>query len=63
MKIITFTLFLVFTFSGCIATVAATVGAVSTAQEVEEDYDNNFIEYVTDKTESMYYYIEDKLTQ
>ncbi len=63
MKIVLTGLFLSIFFSGCITTVAATVGAVSTAQEVEEDYDNNFIDYIEDKSTSMYYYLEDKFTE
>ena len=36
-------------------------GAALTAQEVEEDYDNDIIDYTIDKSKSLYNYIDKKV--
>ena len=51
-------------FSGCFGMIAAAgtaISAVSTSQEVEEDYDGNFVEYVGDKFDIMYEYVNKKI--
>jgi len=61
-----FTFLIVLVFNGCLATLSAAataVSVVSTSQEVEEDYDGNFIEYIEDKVTDAYEYLEEKVSQ
>jgi len=48
-------------FSGCFATVATAGGAAMTAQEVDEEYNGSFIDYIKDKSQSFYRYLKKKL--
>jgi hypothetical protein len=50
-------------FSGCLGIVMMTgtaASAVLTAQEVEEDYNSNILDYIIDKSKSLYNYLEEK---
>jgi len=66
LKLIFILIFYTLTFSGCIGTIltlGTVTSAVSTSQEIEEDYDNNILKYTQDKSQKLYYYISKKLKQ
>ncbi len=48
-------------FSGCIALLATAGGAAMTAQEVDEEYDGSYVDYITDKSTSLYKYVKRKM--
>ena len=57
---------IVLSFSGCLGTLslaATAISVVTTSQEVEEEYDGDFADYVEDKVETTYEYIEEKVTE
>jgi hypothetical protein len=66
LKLIFILIFYTLTFSGCLSTIitlGSVTSAVSRAQEIEEDYDNNILKYTQDKSQKLYYYISKKLKQ
>lgn len=61
-----FTILTVLLFNGCLSTLsiaATTFSIISTSQEVEEEYEGDLAEYVEDKVETTYEYIEEKVTE
>jgi len=59
-KVFILNLFIIFTLSGCITLLATAGSAAMTAQEVDEDYDGSFKDYVEDKSTSFYDYVKRK---
>jgi hypothetical protein len=58
-------IFIIFTLSGCLAelsVVSTAAGAAMTAQEVEEEHNGDFWQYTKDKANSLYNYLEEKLS-
>lgn len=50
-------------FTGCFSTIVAVgsvTSAISTSQEIEEEYNNDIVWYVQDKTTKLYRYIKSK---
>ncbi len=66
MKVILVSIILSFMFSGCLGVIMATGTAASvalTAKEVEEDYDNDVTDYIMDKSQSLYDYVNKKIDE
>ncbi len=62
-KIYIFSILLPLVFSGCLSTIMLTgtiASSVLTVQEVEEDYDNDIVDYIKDKSEILYDYLKEK---
>lgn len=60
LRLFLFNIFLLITLSGCVSTIFLAGSAASTAmtaQEVDEEYDGNVVDYVVEKTSSFYDYI------
>jgi len=61
-----FSILTILLFNGCLGTLSLAATAfsiVTTSQEVEEEYDGSIVDYVEDKFETTYEYLEDKVTQ
>ncbi len=58
--------FIAFMFNGCIGLLTAASSAVTllmTTQEVDEEYDGDISEYVSDKVDSTYDYLTDSAAE
>ena len=62
LKILFLNMILLISLSGCVSTLFFAGTATSTAmtaQEVDEEYNGSLVDYVVDKTESLYEYLSD----
>lgn len=52
-------------FQGCgpLSIVTTTYSIITTAQEVEEEYEGDFSDYMDDKIENTYDYVEEKVSK
>jgi hypothetical protein len=60
-----FSILVIIFFSGCgpLTIVTTAFSVVTTAQEVEEEYEGDFGDYVDDKMETTYEYLEEKTSK
>ena len=61
LKLTLFISIIILLFSGCFTFVATVGSAAMTAQEVDEEYDGSYTDYISDKSNSLYKYIKRKV--